>query len=132
MNRKEELESSIQNKIKNKQPYSQREVAQLSTVCFEMAYNGEKTIESLAYQRGLHNGMCRILQLLEEVNTAAIPKESEYPLPIHFTVVKDKLQSLSPLEAEAIKELFRMTHVAGHANQGSDFDEWFIFLFPKL
>lgn len=65
---KRSLEKLIQDRMKNKSDWSQREVSQLSIVCFEMAYNGEKTLESLAYQRGLENGMSRILQLLEEVN----------------------------------------------------------------
>lgn len=61
------LRSGIKDRIKRKSPYSQQMAITLSIEMFKIAYKGEKTLESLAYQRGAEQGITSILKIFDEI-----------------------------------------------------------------
>jgi len=61
------LRSGIKDRIKRKSPYSQQMAVSLSIEMFKVAFNGEKTLESLAYQRGTEQGITAILNIVDEI-----------------------------------------------------------------
>lgn len=61
------LRSGIKDRIKRKSPYSQQMAMSLSIEMFKVAFKGEKTLESLAYQRGAEQGITAILNIFDEI-----------------------------------------------------------------
>ena len=62
-----QLRSQIKDKIKNNIEYSQREAIQLSLEMHKVAYEGETSEESFAYQRGANQGITAILNIIDEI-----------------------------------------------------------------
>jgi hypothetical protein len=59
----------------------------------------------------------------EEIKPDAI-----VPSELDYRILKYRISMLSSEQFAALKELFRMTYVAGHGNSGKDFDDWFTFM----